>query len=57
MVRKKGWFPTFWIIVLILALIWFANDIGWLSENFNLPWLPAIIIIIALGAIINHLTG
>ncbi len=48
----KKVFPTFWFIVLFVALIWMLNELGYL--NFNMPWLPAILIIVALGAIINH---
>jgi len=51
---KKSGFPTFWVIVLVLAVIWFANDMGWLGTNFNFSWLPAIIVIVAIGAIVNH---
>lgn len=45
-------FPTFWFIVLLLSVVWFLGEIGWIT--FNFPWFPAIIIIAAIGAIINH---
>ncbi|MBL7148416.1 MAG: hypothetical protein ISS82_06320 [Nanoarchaeota archaeon] len=48
----KGGFPTFWAIVLVLAAVWFVQDMGWLNINF--PWLAAILVVVALGAIINH---
>ena len=51
----KRRFSSFWAIILIVALVWFFNELGYL--NFNIPWLPLVLIIIALGAIINHLMG
>ena len=57
MVKRRGLFPTFWVIVLILAFAWFAEDMGWLGPSFNLPWLPLIVAIVAIGAIINHIVG
>ena len=48
---RKG-FPTFWVIVLVLAGVWFAGEMGWFTIEF--PWFAAILVIIALGAIIDH---
>lgn len=45
-------FPTFWVVVFLLAAVWFIGEF-W-HVDFDFPWLPAIIILIALGAIINH---
>jgi len=50
--KEKKVFPTFWVIVFILAAVWFLGE--FLHVSFDFPWLPAIIIIIALGAVINH---
>ena len=47
----KKVFPTFWFIVLVMALIWFLNDVGFIT--FNVPWLPLILIIVAIGGILN----
>ena len=49
----KG-FPTFWVIILVLAGVWFFNEQGWLGSNFNFAWFPAIVVIAAIGAIVNH---
>ncbi|MEK6818636.1 MAG: hypothetical protein AABY10_01745 [Nanoarchaeota archaeon] len=51
MVKNKS-FPTFWFIVLVVAVIWFLSETGYI--NFNVPWLPLVLIIVALGAIINN---
>jgi len=48
---KKG-FPTFWVIVLVLAGVWFLGELGVIT--FEFPWLAAIIVIVAIGALINH---
>ena len=47
----KG-FPTFATIVLVLGVLWFLSGIGVLTTN--IPWFPAILIILAIGWIINH---
>jgi hypothetical protein len=48
---KKG-FPTFAVIVLVLAVLWLLGEMGVLT--INIPWFPLIIAIIALGWVINH---
>ncbi len=50
MKRKK--FPTFAVIVLVLALIWLLNELGVLI--MEIPWFPLILIIVAVGWIVNH---
>ena len=50
---KKG-FPTFAVIVLVLALLWLLGDMGLIA--WNVPFFPLIIVIIALGWVINHYT-
>ncbi len=45
-------FPTFWAIVLILALAWLLEEMGLFT--LNIPWLPVIIVIVAIGAIFNR---
>ena len=49
---KKG-FPTFAVIVLVLAVLWILGDIGILTVN--VPWFPVILAIIAIGWIIDSL--
>ena len=49
---KKRLFPTFWVIVLLLAISWLLREMGYITTD--IPWLPAILITIAIGAIVNH---
>jgi hypothetical protein len=49
---KMAKFPTFWVIVLLFAIAWALEEIGLYS--INLPWLPVIIVIVAIGAIFNR---
>lgn len=51
----KRRFSSFWAIILIIAVVWFFSELGYI--DFDIPWLPLILIIVALGAIINHLMG
>lgn len=46
-------FPTFWVIVLVFGIIWLLSELGFI--DVNVPWLPLIIVVIALGAIFNRL--
>ena len=46
-----GKFPTFAVIVLVIALLWIASEVGWIA--IDIPWFPVIIAIIALGMIVN----
>lgn len=45
-------FPVLAVILLIFALAWLFNDLGYF--NINLPWLPVILIVIAIGLIFNR---
>ena len=49
--KKKG-FPTFAVIVLVVAVIWFLSGLGYIT--LDIPWLPLIIGIIAIGWILNY---
>jgi len=48
---KKG-FPTFAVVLLVLAVLWILSDIGIIT--FTVPWFPIILAIIALGWIIDN---
>jgi hypothetical protein len=48
----KRRFPTFAIILLVVGLIWLLNEINVISVN--IPWIPVVLIIIAIGMIINR---
>ena len=47
MARRK--FPTLAIILLVIALVWLFGNLG------NVSWIPVIILIIAIGIIVNRL--
>jgi len=57
----EGWskmekkFSVFWSIVLIFGMIWFGQEMGWISYSFDFPWIPAILILFALGALTKRL--
>jgi hypothetical protein len=45
-------FPTFAVIVLILAILWILA--GFNIIRVDIPWIPIIIAVIAVGWIINY---
>ena len=45
-------FPVLASILLIFAIVWFFNEIGYF--NINLPWIPVILGVIAIGMIFNR---
>ncbi|MBD3249096.1 hypothetical protein GF336_03560 [Candidatus Woesearchaeota archaeon] len=47
--RKR--FPTFAVIVLVIGIIWLLGEMGMIT--IDIPWIPVIVIIIALGWIVN----
>jgi uncharacterized membrane protein YoaK (UPF0700 family) len=50
MVKKR--FPTLAVILLIFAIFWLLDELEIL--NINIPWIPVILIIIAVGMIFNR---
>ena len=50
--HKCSTFPTFAVIVMVVAVIWFLSDLAVIT--INIPWIPLIVGIIAIGMIINH---
>ena len=50
MARTK--FPVLWTLLLIFGVVWFVNEVGY--AYINLPWLPVILIVIAVGMIANR---
>ncbi len=49
---SKTKFPTLAVIILVWALVWLLNELKVIS--LDLPWIQVIIIIIAIGMIINR---
>ena len=50
-INKK--FPTFGVLLLVFGLIWLLNDLNMIQVD--VPWIPIVIVIIALGMIYNRL--
>ena len=48
---RRG-FPTFAVIVFVLAVFWLLSEIGVITTG--VPWLPVILVVISLGCIIDH---
>lgn len=53
--RERKRFSVFWSIVLIFGVIWFGKEMGWISYSFNFPWIPAVLILLAIGALVRRL--
>ena len=51
--RSKPKFPTFAVILLVVGIVWFMNEMNILPWK-NLPWIPLVLIIVAFGMIINR---
>ena len=45
-------FPTFAFVVLVIGILWLLNDLKIFS--FEIPWLPVVLIVVAIGWIIKH---
>ena len=50
----KNRFPTFATILLIVGIMWLLNDLG--IVYIKIPWIPLILIIVAIGMIYNRFT-
>jgi len=48
----KKRFPVMAVILLLFALTWIMNDLGYWS--INLPWIPIVLAIVAIGIIVNR---
>jgi hypothetical protein len=45
-------FPVLGALLLIFGTIWLMQDLGYI--NINIPWIPVIVIVIAIGMIWNR---
>jgi hypothetical protein len=52
MAVSKARFPTLAIILLVIGLIWLFNELNVIA--INIPWIPLILVIVAIGMIINR---
>jgi multisubunit Na+/H+ antiporter MnhG subunit len=48
----KTKFPTLAIILLVVAVVWLFNELNYFS--IDIPWIPVVLIIIAIGMIVNR---
>jgi len=46
-------FPFLAVILLVFSFVWLLREAGFI--NLQLPWLPVVLIIVAVGAIFNRL--
>jgi hypothetical protein len=51
----KSKFPILAVILLVVGIIWLVNELGYLA--ITIPWVPVVLIIIAVGLIINRYKG
>lgn len=48
----KNKFPALAVILLLFALAWLLSDLGYLA--IDIPWIPVVLGIIAIGMIFNR---
>lgn len=51
--KKKIKFPTFAVVLLAVGIIWFLNEVNVIPWS-NIPWVPVVLIIVAVGMIFNR---
>ena len=47
-------FPTLAVLLLVVGVIWLLSDLGVIT--ISIPWWPVILIILAIGWIVNSYT-
>ena len=50
--HKKPRFPTLAVILLVFALVWLMNELDFIT--LDIPWIPVVLIIVAVGMIVNR---
>ena len=45
-------FPLAGVILLIIGIVWFLNELN--VFTIPVPWVPLVLIVIAIGLIVNH---
>lgn len=48
----SGTFPTFAVSLLVIGVLWLLAELGYIV--INIPWIPIVLIIIAIGIIVNN---
>lgn len=51
-IMAKVKFPILAVILLIVGLVWLFNELGYFK--IDLPWIPVILVVIAIGMIVNR---
>lgn len=51
-IKMKIKFPTLAVILLVVGIVWLFNDLNLIS--IDIPWIPVILIIVAIGLIMNR---
>ena len=51
----KRRFPTLAVILLVFAAAWLMSDLGYLA--IDIPWIPVMLVVVAIGWIINRYTN
>jgi len=49
---RKRKFPGLAVLLLLIGVVWTLNGFG--ITNLNVPWLPVVLLIIAIGMIVNR---
>jgi hypothetical protein len=49
---QKAKFPVLAVILLVFAVAWIFNELGYFK--IDMPWIPIVLAIIALGMIFNR---
>ena len=44
-------FPTFGVILLVIGVVWLLSELG--IVIINVPWIPLLLIVVAIGIIFN----
>ncbi|VVB81181.1 Uncharacterised protein [uncultured archaeon] len=52
--KQKG-FPTFAVILLVIGAVWLLSELS-IIKIISIPWVPVVLLIIAIGMLYNHYT-
>jgi hypothetical protein len=52
MSKTTSKFPVLAVILLVFAIVWFSSEMGY--WKINVPWVPVVLAIIAIGMIFNR---
>jgi len=47
----KSVFPTFAVILLVVGIVWLLSELRYIT--IDIPWIPVVLIIVAIGMIFN----